>query len=292
MHTLTLGIILALAALLGALGFLWYGENRTAPSAPARAPGDHAASEERADFEIAPGAVADKIARGENFILLDVRRPEEYEVLHLKGARLLPVEELSAASLAKIGLGEDMKDKEIIVYCRSGIRSKTAYEIMASLGYTNVKSIAGGMIHWQEDNQPFLERGPAADTARAKTPAAEASRDAASLGSPRISFDRTFHDFGVVPQTGGVVQTTFTVQNTGSGILEIGDITTSCSCTSATISTTSIPEGASATLTVFFDPDFHKEPTEVFRRTVFIPTNDPQTPEAEVSIQVDIAEKE
>ena len=45
-------------------------------------------------------------------------------------------------------------------------------------------------------------------------------------------------------------------------------------------------------LTVVFDPDFHEEPVDVFKRTVFIPTNDPNTPEAEVSVQVDIAEGE
>ncbi len=110
-----------------------------------------------ASFEISPSTVADKIARGEDFILVDVRRPEEYAALHLKGAQLLPVEELSAASLAHIGLGSDMKNKEIIVYCRSGVRSKTAYDIMTSLGYHNVKSIAGGMLRWTKERHPFIE---------------------------------------------------------------------------------------------------------------------------------------
>lgn len=113
-----------------------------------------------AAYEIYPGDVVDKIKNKENIILLDVRTPEEYEEIHLERALLLPVQELSAQSLADIGLGENAKDKEIIIYCRSGGRSKTAYDIMNSLGYTNVKSIAGGMIHWEEDNYPFTESGP------------------------------------------------------------------------------------------------------------------------------------
>ena len=249
---------------------------------------DHHANDTEAvaDYEVYPGEVAEKIARGEDIILLDVRTPEEYEEIHIENALLLPVQQLSQQSLANIGLGPEMKDKEILVYCRSGARSKTAYDIMTSLGYTNVKSIAGGMIHWEEDEYPYTEAGAYEGTLPSAAPEESVS------GGPRIAFDRTTHDFGVIPQYGGVVRTEFTVRNEGDGTLEIGEINTSCSCTSARISTTSIPAGNSATLTVVFDPDFHEEPLEVFKRTVFIPTNDPTTPEAEVSITVDIAEGE
>lgn len=237
-------------------------------------------------YEIYPGDVADKIKNNENIILLDVRTPEEYEESHLQNTLLLPVQQLSSQSLMDIGLGESAKDKEIIIYCRSGARSKTAYDIMKSLGYTNIKSVAGGMIHWEEDNYPFIETGAYAGSRMMMN---ENNADALENGS-RIIFDRTFHDFGVIPQYGGTVQETFTVKNSGKEVLIIGDITTSCSCTSVTISSTSIDPGKSATLIVVFDPDFHEEPLGVFKRTVFIPTNDPTTPEAEVVIQVDIDE--
>ena len=75
-------------------------------------------------------------------------------------------------------------------------------------------------------------------------------------------------------------------------MLKIGDITTSCSCTSATISSTEIMPGEEAILTLTFDPDFHEEPLDTFKRTVFIPSNDPDMPEAEVTMQVDITEGE
>jgi hypothetical protein len=113
-----------------------------------------------------------------------------------------------------------------------------------------------------------------------------------SAGGPRITLDRNFHDFGVIPQYGGTVQKTFTVKNEGSKTLTIGDITTSCSCTSATISSNSINPGTSAELIVVFDPNLHEEPLDVFKRTIFIPTNDPATPEAEITIQINIKKGE
>jgi rhodanese-related sulfurtransferase len=222
----------------------------------------------------------------DDVVLLDVRTKEEYEEVHLENAVLLPVQELSQGTLARIGLGEEAKNKEIIIYCRSGARSKTAYDIMKSLGYTNIKSIGGGMIHWQEDGYPLTESG--AYSGKGETDDSENS--VAEVTGPKVVFDRAFHDFGVVPQYGGVSQTSFSVKNEGTETLIIGDITTSCSCTSATISDSSIEPGGNAVLTVVFDPDFHEEPLDVFKRTIFIPTDDPNTPEAEVVVQVDIDE--
>ncbi len=248
---------------------------------------EHHEDEMVEEYEIYPGDAADKIKNKEDIILLDVRTPEEYEEIHLENALLLPVQQLSAQSLAGIGLGENAKDKEIIIYCRSGARSKTAYDIMKSLGYTNIKSVAGGMVHWEEDNYPFTETGAYTGSRMMMREIEDVSEN-----GPRIALDRTFHDFGVIPQYGGTVTETFTVANTGKDTLTVGDITTSCSCTSASISKTSIEPNDTAELTVMFDPDFHEEPVDVFKRTVFIPTNDPSTPEAEVTIQVDIAEGE
>lgn len=269
-------LILAVAVILIGV-FVVYWDNNN-PQSTGEVSDDHSVE----PFEIYPGDVVKKIEGGEKIILLDVRTPEEYAEVHLKNALLLPVQELSQGTLVALGLGENMKDAEIIIYCRSGARSKTAYDIMESLGYTNIKSVAGGMIHWQEDEYPFTETGEYKE----KDGVSEESRD----GGPQIAFDRTLHDFGIIPQHGGIVETFFTVKNEGTGILTIGDITTSCSCTSAEISFTSIAASEEAILTVRFDPDFHEEPLDVFKRTVFIPTNDPDTPEAEVSIQVDIAE--
>jgi len=275
-------ILISIVAILG-IGYFF----RTNMSNTSMMSGEeHHEDEMVENHEIYPGDAADKIKNKEDIILLDVRTPEEYEEVHLENALLLPVQELSAQSLANIGLGEDAKDKEIIIYCRSGARSKTAYDIMRSLGYTNIKSVSGGMIHWEEDQYPFTEVGKYTGSHMIMS-----EDDKEVIESvPRITLDRIFHDFGVIPQYGGVVQEIFNVENTGSNALVIGDITTSCSCTSASVSKATIDPGESVDLTVVFDPDFHEEPLDVFKRTVFIPTNDPLTPEAEITIQVDIAE--
>jgi len=244
--------------------------------------GEHHDDDSVAAHEIYPGDLVEKIEGKEDIILLDVRTLEEYEELHLENALLLPVQELSQKSLSEIGLGENAKNKEIYIYCRSGNRSQTAYNIMESLGYTNIKSVAGGMIHWEEDEYPFTEVG---NYVESKTIPEENSVD-----SPIISVDRDLHDFGRIPQFGGTVETSFTITNTGTEVLKIGQITTSCSCTTASVSNNLVESGEEAILTVVFDPDLHEEPYDVFKRTVFIPTNDPNTPEAEVNIQVDIIE--
>lgn len=109
------------------------------------------------DYELMPAEVVAMMEAQADFILLDVRRPDEYADMHLRDARLLPVEELSPEALAQIGLGEDMKDEEIVIYCRSGMRSQTAYEEMKSFGYKNLKVVTGGMMLWQAEDLPYTE---------------------------------------------------------------------------------------------------------------------------------------
>lgn len=271
---------IAVVILVGALLFIQGNGNFFVSD---KSQGDH--QDTLASYEISPGDVVKKIKDNEDIILLDVRTPEEYEEIHLENAVLLPVQELSQQTLASIGLGENAKDKEIVIYCRSGARSESAYNIMNTLGYTNIKSVAGGIIHWEEDGYPFTETGPY-NGPRVMT---NENQKEAQEG-PRIKLDNTFHDFGVIRQYGGIVKKAFTIKNVGTDILKIGDITTSCSCATAKISDKELSAGEETILTVFFDPDFHEEPLDVFKRTVFIPTNDPKAPEVEVVIQVDIQE--
>ncbi len=78
-----------------------------------------------------------------DYVLLDVRTPEEYNEAHIPGAMLLPLDELAAQ--AETALPD--KAQLILVYCRSGRRSKTAAETLLSLGYTNVRDF-GGILDW------------------------------------------------------------------------------------------------------------------------------------------------
>lgn len=233
--------------------------------------------------EIAPLQLFEKLQKGEKFILLDVREKDEYEEAHIPGtAYRISVKELSLEKLKENGINPD---DEIVVYCRSGNRSRVAANLMRSLGYTKVFELNSGIIHWMEDGYE-VERGAGAQ----KPLPPDEFKDVAS--GAKISFDKEFHDFGKVKQFGGKVSTVFQVKNIGIDVLKIGAITTSCSCTSAKIEKTEINPNSSAILEVTFDPNVHEEPKDVFKRTIFIPTNDSSKPEAELTIQVDILEGE
>lgn len=81
-------------------------------------------------------------------VILDVRTYEEYEQGHIDGATCIPVEALQKNG--KVALEQFIPNKEqyILVYCRSGNRSKTASQIIADMGYINVKEF-GGINDWQ-----------------------------------------------------------------------------------------------------------------------------------------------
>lgn len=80
----------------------------------------------------------------ENYIILDVREQSEYDEGHIKNAILLPYTEIETRA------ENELPDKEqiILVYCRSGRRSKIAAQSLANAGYKNVKEF-GGIIDWQ-----------------------------------------------------------------------------------------------------------------------------------------------
>ena len=81
---------------------------------------------------------------GELHIVLDVREQDEFDEGHIPNAILIPYTEIDAKAE---GILTD-KDAQILVYCRSGRRSKIAAESLANLGYTNVKEF-GGIIDWK-----------------------------------------------------------------------------------------------------------------------------------------------
>lgn len=85
---------------------------------------------------------------GEEYILLDVREQDEFDEGHIPGSILIPYTEIDQKA-------EEIlpdKDKQILVYCRSGRRSKIASESLARLGYTNVKEF-GGIIDWPYETE-------------------------------------------------------------------------------------------------------------------------------------------
>ncbi len=78
------------------------------------------------------------------YIILDVRTEEEYNQGHIPGAILIPDYEITERAEEAL----PNKEQLILVYCRSGRRSKAAAEALIEMGYTNVKDF-GGIIDWE-----------------------------------------------------------------------------------------------------------------------------------------------
>lgn len=96
-------------------------------------------------YEQISGAEAKALMDSESgYIIIDARTQEEYDQGHIPGAILIP--EYEIADRAEKELPD--KDQLILVYCRSGRRSKIAAEELIKLGYTNVKEF-GGIIDWK-----------------------------------------------------------------------------------------------------------------------------------------------
>ena len=92
--------------------------------------------------QITPQEAKDKIDTEKNIIILDVRTQEEYDSGHIKNAVCLPNEEI----LTEPEILPD-KEQQILVYCRSGNRSKQAAQKLADMGYKNILEF-GGILDW------------------------------------------------------------------------------------------------------------------------------------------------
>ena len=86
----------------------------------------------------------------QNVVILDVREQNEYDGGHIPGAVLLPVGTIDEAAAADV---IPDKDSTVLVYCRSGNRSKTASSKLAELGYTNIYEF-GGINTWPYETEP------------------------------------------------------------------------------------------------------------------------------------------
>ena len=98
-----------------------------------------------ATYEQISGAEAKALMDSESgYIIIDARTQEEYDEGHIPGAILIPEYEIAARAENEL----PDKDQLILVYCRSGRRSKIAADELVKLGYTNVKEF-GGIIDWE-----------------------------------------------------------------------------------------------------------------------------------------------
>jgi molybdopterin/thiamine biosynthesis adenylyltransferase/rhodanese-related sulfurtransferase len=112
------------------------------------------APEERGMRDISAAELAALRARGEELLLLDVRRPDEWATARIEGAKLMPLHELEAR-LAELA---DWKDRRVIAHCHHGARSARACEVLAAAGFTNLTNLVGGIDAWSLTVDPGVPR--------------------------------------------------------------------------------------------------------------------------------------
>jgi adenylyltransferase/sulfurtransferase len=102
--------------------------------------------------EIGPRDLRAERERNSNLVLLDVREPFEWDIVHLEGARLIPLGALPAR------LRELDGHADIVAYCHRGVRSLQAVEVLRAAGFSKVRSLAGGIDAWAAELEPGLPR--------------------------------------------------------------------------------------------------------------------------------------
>jgi len=101
--------------------------------------------------EITARELADRLEGGEQFLLLDVREPVEWNLGHIENARHIPMRQVPAQ------IDSLPRDEQIVVYCRSGARSANVQRYMIDNGFKTVKSLAGGLMAWWREVDPSMK---------------------------------------------------------------------------------------------------------------------------------------
>lgn len=101
---------------------------------------------------IAPDKLVERIEKKDsNVVILDVRTPEEFAAGHVPGAKNIPHDQLPNRLAELAGA----KDKDIVVYCRSGRRSEMAINTLSSQGFERLLHLDGDMIKWEQEQRPL-----------------------------------------------------------------------------------------------------------------------------------------
>ncbi len=104
--------------------------------------------------ELSATELAARLRRGDDLLLLDVREPFEAELARIPGARLVPLAKLEAA-LVEL---EPWREREVVVHCKTGGRSRRACELLRSKGFRRVTNLAGGIEAWSLEVDASVRR--------------------------------------------------------------------------------------------------------------------------------------
>ena len=102
--------------------------------------------------EIDPVAVKARLDSGEDFQLIDVREPQEYQICNIPQARLIPLGELPKR------LHELDRSRPIVVHCKTGGRSAKAAELLRQNGFTGMLNMTGGILAWSDKVDPAVPK--------------------------------------------------------------------------------------------------------------------------------------
>jgi adenylyltransferase/sulfurtransferase len=102
--------------------------------------------------EIQPAQLASRLEKGEKLEIIDVREPYEWEIGHIPGARLVPLNRIPE-EIPRLD-----KRRETILYCKVGGRSAYAAQQLADAGVTDVRNLAGGILRWIDEVDPTMAR--------------------------------------------------------------------------------------------------------------------------------------
>jgi adenylyltransferase/sulfurtransferase len=103
------------------------------------------------EWEIDAVELKAKMDRGDDFVLVDVREPHEYQICNI-GGHLIPLGELPNR------VNELDTSREIVAHCRSGVRSAKAVNFLRQAGFKKVHNLAGGILAWADRVDPSMPK--------------------------------------------------------------------------------------------------------------------------------------
>ncbi len=104
------------------------------------------------DWEMTAVELKDRLDRGEQITVLDVRNPPEYDIARLPGSVLIPLHELQDR------LGELDPAATIVAHCHHGARSARAVQLLRGMGFSRAINLHGGIDAWSTDVDPAVPR--------------------------------------------------------------------------------------------------------------------------------------
>ena len=104
------------------------------------------------EWQITPDELASKMNTRQRFLILDVRDPHEWDICHLPGAMLIPESQLESR------INELYPEEEIIIYCRTGVRSARALKLLRRNGFKKLKNLVGGIHGWSDYVDPSFPK--------------------------------------------------------------------------------------------------------------------------------------